>query len=140
MSVAILLERRKIVAQQTGDKKHPPGEASVLKQQPKSARFWRRFQSSIRNYCQGSRDQTDIALIRADSRDSFLETVLRCTTPFWAPRIICGSAARNAANACSLFPDAMASSTFLTEVRRRPRRPRFTSVRRLICRMRFFAD
>jgi hypothetical protein len=73
----MFLERRKIVAQQTGDKKHPPGEASVLKQQPKSARFWRRFQSSIRNYCRGSRDQTDIALIRADSRDSFLETVLR---------------------------------------------------------------
>jgi hypothetical protein len=73
----MLLERRKILALETGDKKHPLREASVLKQQPRSARFWRRFQSSVRNYCRGSRDQTDIALIRADSRDSFLETVLR---------------------------------------------------------------
>lgn len=78
--------------------------------------------------------------MRADSLESFLETVFRCITPLRTPRIICGSAARNAASAASLFPDAIASSTFLSDVRTRPIRPRLTSVRRLICRMRFFAD
>jgi hypothetical protein len=79
-------------------------------------------------------------LIRADSLESFLETVFRCATPLRTPRIIWGWAARNAVNASSLFPDAMASSTFLSEVRIRPTLPRLTSVRRFICRMRFFAD
>jgi len=79
-------------------------------------------------------------LIRAERRDNLRAAVFRCKTPLCTPRIISGCASRKAASAWSLFPSAMAVSTFLTNVRIRPTRVRFTMVLFRVCRIRFFAD
>lgn len=78
--------------------------------------------------------------MRAERRDNLRAAVFRCKTPLCTPRIISGSAARKAASACSLLPSAIASSTFLTNVRIRPTRARFTMVLFRVCRIRFLAD
>ena len=82
----------------------------------------------------------DIALMRADSRDTLREAVLRRRTPFVTPRMISGWAALRADCAAVLSPDSIAVSTFFTKVRTRLIRARLTSVRRWIWRTRFFAD
>src|SRR6478735_11637636 len=60
--------------------------------------------------------------------------------PFWAARIISGSAARKAAAASVWLPEASASSTFRTKVRTRLRRDLLIAVRFAILRVIFLAD
>src|SRR5437016_13199021 len=54
---------------------------------------------------------------RAARRETFREPVFLWITRLEVPRMICGSAALNAATAASRFPAARASSTFRTAVR-----------------------
>src|SRR4051794_9461611 len=60
--------------------------------------------------------------------------------PFWAARIISGSAARSAAMASVWLPEAIASSTLRTKVRMRLRRDLLIAVRFAILRVIFLAD
>src|SRR3712207_4173458 len=60
--------------------------------------------------------------------------------PFWAARIISGSAALKAAAATVASPAAIASSTLRRNVRMRLRRDRLISVRLMILRAIFLAD
>ena len=59
------------------------------------------------------------AFTRADRRDILRATVFLCNTPFVTPRISSGWAARSAAAAASLSPEAIASSTLRRKVRMR---------------------
>src|SRR5690349_23839502 len=78
--------------------------------------------------------------MRLVRRDTFREAVFLCTMPFWAARIISGSAARSAATASVWLPAAMASSTLRTKVRIRLRRDLLIAVRFAILRVIFLAD
>src|SRR5918998_2006479 len=78
--------------------------------------------------------------MRLARRDTFREAVFACRMPFWAARIISGSAARRAAAASVWLPEAIASSTLRTKVRMRLRRDRLISVRFAILRVIFLAD
>src|ERR1700759_3818126 len=80
-----------------------------------------------------------IALMRALRRDTRRAAAFGATTRALAPRWMSGWAARKAAIACFLSPEAIASSTFLTEPRMRLRRLVFTAVRRSVWRARFSA-
>ncbi len=75
-----------------------------------------------------------------DNRESLRDTVLRWNKPVLTPRINSGWAARNATVACSLSPLTMARSTLRRKVRMRLSLAPLTAVRRLIWRMRFFAE
>src|SRR3712207_1244895 len=78
--------------------------------------------------------------MRLARRETFREAVFLCTMPFWAARIISGSAARRAAAASVWLPEAIASSTLRMKVRMRLRRDRLISVRFAILRVIFLAD
>src|SRR5918998_1022774 len=78
--------------------------------------------------------------MRLARRDTFREAVFACRMPFWAARIISGSAARRAAAASAWLPAAIASSTLRTKVRMRLRRERLIAVRFAILRVIFLAD
>src|SRR5579871_6573141 len=78
--------------------------------------------------------------MRAESREIFLATVFRCSTPLPTPLCKSGCASWNAARAALLSPLAIAASTFLTELRIRETRARLTALRRSVWRARFFAD
>ena len=69
------------------------------------------------------------ALMRVDSRESFLAMVFLCTTPLPAARCISGCAACSATTASCLLPPAIAASTFLTKVRMRDFRAWLSTVR-----------
>src|SRR5215510_9627530 len=60
--------------------------------------------------------------------------------PFWAARMMTGSASASAAWARPRSPVAMASSIFTTAVRKRERRALLTRVRRAICRVALRAE
>lgn len=81
-----------------------------------------------------------IALMRADRRDSFLETVFLWKTPRVTPRCISGCAAFRAERASSTLPPSIADSTFLINVRILLRRLLLTSLKASFRRIRFFAD
>src|ERR1700736_1036030 len=68
------------------------------------------------------------------SRDTLRFAALRCTTPFWAARMISGSADFKASTAAVLSPEAIASSTLRIVVRMSERRDLLTSVRRAMTR------
>src|SRR5687768_1927178 len=78
--------------------------------------------------------------MRLARRETFRDAVFLCTMPFWAARIISGSAARRAAAASVWLPEAMASSTLRTKVRMRLRRDLLIAVRFAILRVIFLAD
>src|ERR671921_374281 len=78
--------------------------------------------------------------MRLARRETFRDAVFLCTMPFWAARIISGSAARRAAAASVWLPEAIASSTLRTKVRMRLRRERLIAVRFAILRVIFLAD
>jgi len=78
-------------------------------------------------------------LTRAARRDTLREAVFLWKTPLVTPRISSGWAARRAAAAASLSPEAMASSTLRRKVRIRERRVLFTVARASFWRARFFA-
>src|SRR4051795_4654247 len=85
-------------------------------------------------------DQAPRALIRMARRDTFREAVFLWTMPFWAARMISGSADRRTCVAFAWSPPAIASSTLRRKVRIRLRRERLTSVRFAILRVIFLAD
>ena len=70
--------------------------------------------------------------MRADSRLSLRDTVLRWSMPLVTPRWSSGCAAVKASRAAALSPLAIASSTFLTKVRIRLTRALLTAVRRSV--------
>src|SRR5579863_10157776 len=78
--------------------------------------------------------------MRCASRDTLRRAALRWTTPFWAPRMMAGSASAIAATAAVRSPEAIASSTLRTALRTRERRALLITVRRAICRAAFLAD
>src|SRR5262249_47959660 len=73
-------------------------------------------------------------------REIFRFAALRWITPFWAARMISGSADLTAASAAALSPDLIASSALRTAVRMRERRAELTLVRRAITRAALRAD
>src|SRR5262249_53123945 len=81
-----------------------------------------------------------MAPTRFARRETLRDADLRWTMPFCAVRTMTGSASFNAARADSLFPEAIASSTLRTELRRRLRRVLLAAVRRAGWRAAFFAD
>jgi hypothetical protein len=80
------------------------------------------------------------ARIRNVRRETFRDAVFLWNTPFWAPRISCGSAAFIAKIAASWFPELIASSTLRKELRTRLTRFLLTVARRVETRAAFFAD
>src|SRR5580704_1597896 len=73
-------------------------------------------------------------------RETLRLALFLATTPFWAARMISGSAARSAASAAVLSPAVIASSTVRTKPRMRDRRALLITVRRAILRVAFLAD
>jgi len=105
----------------------------------------RRRVALLQNYHIAERDayhwfQLGIARTRAAKRDTFRLAVFLCMMPFCAVRASTGSAAVSASWAALFWPEAIASSTFLTSVRIRVRRALLTSVRLAVLRTAFLAD
>src|SRR5262249_32541004 len=73
-------------------------------------------------------------------RETLRLAVCLCTTPFWAARMMIGSACFSAARAAARLPRLIASPTLRTQVRSSDRRPLLISVRRAILRAAFLAD
>src|SRR4051812_26048076 len=78
--------------------------------------------------------------MRADNRLILRDAVPSLTTPLLTPCISSGWASLSAVIAAFRLPEAMAASTFFSEARMTLLRLRFTSVRVVVCRMRFSAD
>src|SRR5690606_7236240 len=85
-------------------------------------------------------DQALMAFTRCARRETLREAVLRWTMPLVAARCSSGWAARSAASAAALSPEAIASSTLRMKVRTRERRALLIAVRRSILRAAFFAE
>src|SRR5437868_15361631 len=84
--------------------------------------------------CLLSADYPPSLATRSVRRDTFRLAAFRCTTPFWAERMMTGSASFKAANARLRSPEARASSTLTMIVRMRERRGLLTLVRRAMTR------
>jgi hypothetical protein len=78
--------------------------------------------------------------MRAANRESLRATVFLCITPLVIARCSSGCASWYADCAADLSPEAIAVSTFLTNVRTRLVRARYIAVRLAVCLTRFSAD
>jgi hypothetical protein len=96
--------------------------------------FQVRFKTYVGNY------QALMARIRLVRRETLRDAVFLWSTPFWAPRISCGSADFMASKAASLLPALMASSTLRNELRTMLVRFLLIEARRAETRVAFLAD